>query len=232
MSATIESTSDAWARRTRWSGNEISLGDVQPVNLRHPALVAELGDAGRVESEVDGVGGVLADPAGGQYAAEVPVAHQDHVALGESGANAVEHLVRSGADLLGGFAAGARVGPDGPVRHGFADLWGGEALVVAVVPLGEVGGDLVDAEPGQLGGAPGPGSWAGQHQREWPVTAQPGEHLAGAARPRFALLGQRDVGAPGVPPALRPLGLTVSEQVDLARHDLDPNGRQCHVTDG
>ena len=39
-------------------------------------------------------------------------------------------------------------------------------------------------------------------------------------------------GAPGVPSALRPLGLTVSEQVDLARHDLDPTGRRCHVTGG
>ena len=58
----------------------------------------------------------------------------------------------AGRDLLGGLPARARVRPDRPARVGLADLRGGEALVVAVVPLDEPVVDAVDGQPGELGG--------------------------------------------------------------------------------
>src|SRR5690349_13193783 len=118
----MTSTSDSVARRMRWSGIGFSLGgqrrEVEGVDLGDAALVAEGGDTGGVESEVDAGGGWQGEPGGDQDAAEVAVADQDHVA--GDGPDPVEDLRGAGADLVGGLAVRARVGPDRPLWNGFA----------------------------------------------------------------------------------------------------------------
>ncbi len=62
------------------------------------------------------------------------------------------HLVRL-------FAAGAAVGPQPPARIQLTDLRGRDALVVAVVPLGQVGVDAEVVETSQLRGVRGAATW-------------------------------------------------------------------------
>ena len=88
---------------------------------------------------------------------------------------------------------------------------GGDPLVVAVVPLGQVVVDLRVGEPGQLGGTTGALAGAGQHQ----VEVDAGEPVAQRRRDPDPLLGQRQVGRRGVPAVAAPLGLAVPDQPHL-----------------
>jgi hypothetical protein len=54
------------------------------------------------------------------------------------GGDASVHAVEPGGDLGRRFTVGYRMRPDRPPRHGLADLRGGDAFVVAVVPLDQV----------------------------------------------------------------------------------------------
>ncbi len=105
---------------------------------------------------------------------------------GDPGVDAVQ----AGGDLGGGFAVGYRVGPDRPAGHGLADLRGGDALVVAVVPLDQVVVDLGVREAGEFGRPPGSLPGLSQHQ----VELLPGQPLLQRRRDRSPVRGQRQVG--------------------------------------
>src|SRR5215212_5240988 len=81
-------------------------------------------------------GDVEFEPAGRQRAQRVRVAEDQDVSWygGYAGVDAVE----AGGDLGGSLAVGYRVRPDRPARHGLADLRGGDAFVVPVVPLDQI----------------------------------------------------------------------------------------------
>jgi len=110
------------------------------------------------------------------------------------------------------------------------DLRAGQALVVAVVPLGEQFARLVDVQPGQFRRPLG--TFAGR--RHHPGIGQARTVLYALQRSRILLaLGcQIDVGATGVPVGQRPLGLTVADQehvvggvvVRRVAHRSDANG--------
>src|SRR5688572_27776360 len=81
-------------------------------------------------------------------------------------AQAGDHAVEAVGDVGGRLAARRRMGPHGPARYGAPDLLGGDALVVAVGPLDEVGVHLGVAVPGERGRVTGPTSRAGEHECE------------------------------------------------------------------
>src|SRR4029079_17208544 len=96
-----------------------------------------------------------------------------------------------------------------PVRHLGPDLGGGAALVLAVVPLGEVVGDLAAvAEAGELARLLRTSARAGEDQRE----VDAGE--AARERPRLvaSTRGERDVRVRGVAPGAAPLRVAVAHE--------------------
>ena len=129
-------------------------------------------------------------------------------------------LVGPLADLGDGLAARATVRPDQPVGHRLADLVGRGALVVAVVPLGQQRGDLVDLEPGQFGGHQRPAPWAADHQRL--AKLQVGQRLLGQPGLLAALFGEVQFGAAGVLTGHRPFGFAMSKQQQSMLLDTHP----------
>jgi hypothetical protein len=121
----------------------------------------------------------------------------------------------SGGGGLDRLAPGAAVAEQVPPGPGGADLRGGQALVVAVVELQQGVGGLLQpvAEPGQ----PGRGHRPDQGARQDPVDLQAAQVLPERLGLGLADLVQRHVGAAGVPPRPRPLGLAVPDQVHLHR---------------
>src|SRR5262249_678457 len=101
--------------------------------------------------------------------------------------------------------------PERPLRACLADDLGGDALVFAVVPLGEILGDLGDIETGQRGRAQRP--LAGTRQDR---------HERAAGQRRTGRTGLIDAGVPQVQVRVRgvlavraPLGLPVPDENDL-----------------
>jgi hypothetical protein len=145
------------------------------------------------------------------------VRHQQHVAVAEQRAGAVEHPVHSHADVLerlsGRRAGDGAVDPHRPgAAHLLADLRRRPALVAAVVDLHEVLVDRGGGEAGELGGPAGPQAWAHPDRSEPAVPELP-------AKPAGLLLAlgqQRQVGDAGVLAAQAPLGLPVPQHHDLA----------------
>src|SRR5262245_53767916 len=93
------------------------------------------------------------------------------------------------------------------------DLVGRLALVVSVVPLGQVGIDRRDAQSGELGGASSPDARTAHHGME--------SHAPESNRQRrglaFAIGSQRQIGVGGVSPGGTPLGLPMPDE-DEAYH--------------
>ena len=115
-------------------------------------------------------------------------------------------------DVVDGLAPAPRPGPDTPVRDLGADVRGRPSLELAVVPFTQVRIDDGVREAGQAGGLGGPRSRTREHEGE--MVSAPAEDRG--PRPAAALVGQRDVAAAGVPSGLRPLGLPVADEPDLA----------------
>ena len=93
------------------------------------------------------------------------------------GPAAGDHPVEPRRHLRGGLAAGHRAAPDRPAGVGLADLRGGLALEVAVVPLGEVVVDL------RLGMAGQPRGLAGRAAGARSARARSRRRRAGRAAP-------------------------------------------------
>jgi pimeloyl-ACP methyl ester carboxylesterase len=91
----------------------------------------------------------------------------------------------------------------------FADLVGGDAFVVAVVPFAKIRVDRgLLAESGQLGGVTGALERAGEDE----VEVLPGQRIAELVGGRSTVVVERNVRAPGVPAGRAPVGLAVSGQ--------------------
>jgi len=140
----------------------------------------------------------------------VRVAHEEGVATGF--ADAGNDAVDSRGDIGGGFAVWARVGENGPAGDAFSDFRSGEAFVVAVVPLGEVGGDFgFFGEAGEFAGAAGAEARAAEDEAELTV----GEKWLEVSGTLFACGGEGDVGGRGVAAREAPLGFAVADENDF-----------------
>ena len=154
-------------------------------------------------------------PRGDQHPAEMPVSDQDHVAMRHGRRHPVQQFVGPLGHLRRALATRNRMRPHAPVRHRLPDLVGGQALVVAVIPLGEVLGHLVHVQTRQLGSVLRTLARTAQHQRGRQMRPpQMAQHQPGAPRLLLTLDGQRNVRAAGVLAGERPLRLAVTEYVD------------------
>src|SRR5262249_51638991 len=113
-------------------------------------LVAECAQARRAQHEEPAVDARRdAEPARRQHTAEVTAREQEHVT--PKGARALDHPGGPRADLLGCRAPGTAIAEELPVWTLRTDLCGATALVLAVVPLDQLGIDLRNrGEAGQL----------------------------------------------------------------------------------
>ena len=125
-----------------------------------------------------------------------------------------DHPIHPRAHLLRRLAARASIPEDQPVRRRLADLLGRQSLVLAVVPLDQVGlDDGRVAEARQLAGLPCPLQRADENERER-LLGQHGPHPLGESTP---VVGQRDVGRARVLPAQAPRGLPVPDRERRSR---------------
>ena len=114
--------------------------------------------------------------------------------------------------LVGGLSSRGRGIKDSPSGFGLADLLGGDSLILAVVPLGEIVGDLgAIEEPGQLTGALCAGTGTAEDELEVPV----GEFFLKRGSLSLALERQGNVGEGSVLAVLAPLGFTVADEDNL-----------------
>ena len=138
------------------------------------------------------------------------VGEEDDIVIDRLGAG--DDPVATLGHLVGGLPSGSRAGEDGPGRVLLADLLGGDPLVLAVVPLGEVVRDLCAIkESGQLAGALRAGPGTAEDELEIPV----GEFLLKRGSLTLPLGGERDVAEGSVASVLAPLGFTVADEDDL-----------------
>src|SRR5262249_56822450 len=105
-------------------------------------LISERTQARRAQQEESGGSRLETEPAGGEHAQEVAARKEHHVTL--DGADTAHHAIRSDADMVGRFPTGTAVAEDLPVRTLRTDLGGATPLVLAVVPLDQVGIDRRD----------------------------------------------------------------------------------------
>ena len=121
--------------------------------LRQIVLVAENAEAGGVEQEVTAASRFEPEPAGREDPQDMRARKYQDVAL--DGANALNYPVGPRRHLVRSFASRAAVAEQEPARTLGEDIGGAAALILAVVPFGQVGIDFGQtAEPGQLGGPP------------------------------------------------------------------------------
>jgi hypothetical protein len=151
---------------------------------------------------------VAVDAAGGR----VPiVAATGSQSLAETEA-LTDHAVRAGADVLRRLASRASIPEQQPAGRPLADLSRGQPLVLAVIPLGQIGVDHGgSAKVGQLAGLPRPLSGTDEHERECLLCERRGEPLAQPT----PVVGQRDVRRAGVLPTEAPGGLPVPDRIDV-----------------
>src|SRR5690606_11400946 len=115
------------------------------------------------------------------------------------------------------------------VGNGSVDLVGGDALVVAVVPFGEIAGLFVDGDARQLGGAAGAHPGTGERERGVGAAVQHGVGAAGGVCLTLADAGQGDVGVTRVLARGRPLGLAVpDEEKRVFGHGCTVSAHSCY----
>ena len=113
----------------------------------------------------------------------------EHVAVDPE--QLLDHPVGPLRELLDALAPERSVAPDRPVGNLLADLRRRQAVVLAVVPLGQVVAQL-GLEARQPRGLPRPRQRARQHQRERRASAAPPPPPAPAARPPRSAAGRCD----------------------------------------
>ena len=132
--------------------------------------------------------------------------------------------VDPGRDVGSRLAAGYRASPDRPARILLADLRGGQALEIPVVPFEEIGCPFVHTirESGEASGVESARQGRGEDLGE----GRDGELCGDGPSLRTAALGERDVRAPGVPTEARPVGLTMADEQRSAEF-VDPPSRRA-----
>ena len=162
------------------------------------------------------------NPARCQHAQHVSVREQQNIAA--EGARACDNPIDPCANLLRRFATRAAVLEDQPARPYLVDLFGGLALVLAVIPLGEVGVDRhILAKTRQFARLARPLHRAAERapreifrkHRPHPFGEQP------------AMLGQRNISRPRVLATYTPCRLTVPDREDVHVHLLEV--RRCRI---
>src|SRR6516165_10630316 len=138
----------------------------------------------------------------------MPARKNQHVTFDRT--HAAHNAVGPRADLARRLSSGAAVTEELPVRALHMDLSRAAALILAVVPLDQVGIDF--------GRGPKACQFAGPHRAlQWagedPGNSQSAQPLTEGAGIAFAALGQRQVGPAGVLPREAPGGLPVPRQV-------------------
>ncbi len=173
-------------------------------------LVAKLAPGAGLELKKSRGEGIQSEPAGGKNAEAVRVSNKKGVTAGF--AHTGDYSINSSGDIGSCFSVRARVGEDSPVGNGFSDLGGGEAFVIAVVPLGEVGGVFsFFGPPSEFAGAACAESGTAQNEAEMPACEK-------GLEPSGALLAEGsegDVGGRGVAAGEAPLGFTVADEDDF-----------------
>ena len=138
---------------------------VPPVQRRCPAVVAEHADGGGVERQVSTDGDAADRSSGPRRHAGSARARSAGSVRRRCGTASTTRSARA-ATSAGDFTAGCTVRPDGPVRPLGLDVDPGPSLVVAVVPLGELGIDRVLVKAGELRGVARAESWADRDEVE------------------------------------------------------------------
>lgn len=174
------------------------------------AFVAEEADGGGSEGEVAGMVGGQANPLGGEDAEDVRVGEQGDVAGGLGGT--IEDVEGAGGNLGQGFAAGHAIAEKIPGGAKLADAGSGESFVFAVVPLAEIGIDLdAGIEAGKAAGFAGALEGGAEDKGEIIV----GEVVTQGERLAASVLGEGDIGAPGMLTGEGPFGFAVANEPDL-----------------
>jgi hypothetical protein len=104
--------------------------------------------------------------------------------------------------------------PVRPLAAAAADLFGGEAFELAVVPLSKIVDDLGIRVAGERGGVARPCARAGEDAREWVGGKERTRRTGGGP----AGIGQRDVGSAGMTARLAPFGGAVAHEPQLRKH--------------
>src|SRR5579864_5597345 len=217
--SSISVTSDAGALSTGSPnvrmGNVDTLSDylggrIPETDGAPPVFVAEDADGSGVEGEAARLLGRQAQVGHGQHPQDVAVGEEEHVAVPVLRVDVVDEALAPGGCAVQRLAAGRTVGEEVPPGSLGADVVTRPPLVLAVVDLGEQVGDLRHLETGQARRLNGPVSGAGQHAQGRDFEAP--EPLGEEPGPLLALTREGDVGAAGVAPVARPLGLPVANE--------------------
>ena len=154
-----------------------------------------------------------AQPTGGERPQEMAVGKQDQGSV--ETAEAAEQPVGPVRYVGDGFPGRAAVAKQIPARMQLVDFRGGQAFIVAVVPLAEIrlrlGRGAAARERAGFLGSP-------ERAREHPKGPTRRQRRAQLAGPAGAPGGEGKVRPPGVPAGKGPRGLTVADEDDHFGH--------------
>src|ERR1700730_11390474 len=187
-----------------------SEGPVPDLHSGYIAVIAKDTQGAGIEQEMLASAGGQPDPPCHQGAQHVSVGKQRNVAIGAPRSR--NHPIHPRTHLLWRLTARASIPEDQPARRHVMDLLRRQSLILAVIPLGEVGiNDGHIAKPRQRAGLPRTSRRAAQNDSEGRrVEHRP--HPLGEPAP---IVGQRDIRRPGVLPAEAPLGFPMPDCKDV-----------------
>ena len=148
-------------------------------------------------------------PTSGQDPEKVSARKNQNIPLRR--AHALNHTVSSCANLAGRFTSRATIAEDLPVGALGVDLRGPETLVFAIIPFHKIVVDLrLAAEAGQFAGPSRALQRTCEYARELTSPKLFPDLTCGA----LAMVGEREIGQPGVLARESPCSLTVSCEVN------------------
>src|SRR5580692_2584634 len=185
-------------------------GSVPDFHGGYVAVIAEDAQGAGIEEEMLASAGGQSDPPCHQGAQHVSVGKQRNVAIGTPRSR--NHPIHPGTHLLWRLTARASIPKDQPARRHRMDLLRRQSLILAVIPLGEVGMDDGHiAEPRQCAGLARPLHRADEYERERLF----GEHRSHLFSKPPPVVGQGDVSRAGVLPAEAPRGFPMPDRKDV-----------------
>src|SRR3984893_1102600 len=188
----------------------ISEGPVPDLHSGYIAVIAKDAQGAGIEQEMLASAGGQPDPPCHQGAQHVSVGKQRDVAIGTPRSR--NHPIHPRTHLLWHLTARASIPKDQPARRHLMDLLRRQSLILAVIPLGEVGSDAAPAANSrQFAGLPRPRHRAAQNDSEGLL----GEHRPHPLGEPAPIVGQRDIRRPGVLPAEAPPGFPMPDCKDV-----------------